>query len=547
MHLSRVQHVEIHETRKLYLNSLQSLLMALHPSEKPEQKSLYLEKYRILIQAILTSERKDTELQPLFYKGLSDLGTDFPSEYIERLLQMQYNSKLYPELLKNMINFTGVRLSKFNTELELPVDTTDLDDHKEAETKLAEIVRILSCIYIITILFSINTAQSYFVEDFDNTYDQRDASISYLRQLLKRLQLDDEDNLQWRKKTNATPKKCKEIKSRVYYTGDYGPAINNLATYQDCMSLCEKDSKCYGWAFGNTTNKCVLQTSLNTIYGDKNTMSGSCLSPAAKEKPCKEVLSGFYYSGTNGVTIKQVATYQDCMSQCDATATCMAWKYQTSDKTCQLQTIAAGKITNGKYIAGSCIKKQAPYPPKKLETSTHKAPSPSTTRKTSTHKAPPPPPPISLKTYRQQALDQHNFYRAKHCTPSLVIDPALNDIAQTYAQKLADLDIFDHSYNKFNGQPMGENLFATGGGAFFHGNGSQPVGAWYNEIKNYNWSKPGYKGGIGHFTQVIWKGSTKLGIGKGVTRNNSTMYVVGNYFPAGNYIGAFEKNVLPLC
>ncbi|CAF4429956.1 unnamed protein product, partial [Adineta steineri] len=62
MHLSRVQHVEIHETRKLYLNSLQSLLMALHPSEKPEQKSLYLEKYRILIQAILTSERKDTEL-----------------------------------------------------------------------------------------------------------------------------------------------------------------------------------------------------------------------------------------------------------------------------------------------------------------------------------------------------------------------------------------------------------------------------------------------------------------------------------------------------
>ncbi|CAF3984123.1 unnamed protein product, partial [Adineta steineri] len=141
MHLSRVQHVEIHETRKLYLNSLQSLLMALHPSEKPEQKSLYLEKYRILIQAILTSERKDTELQPLFYKGLSDLGTDFPSEYIERLLQMQYNSKLYPELLKNMINFTGVRLSKFNTELELPVDTTDLDDHKEADFSLPDFYR----------------------------------------------------------------------------------------------------------------------------------------------------------------------------------------------------------------------------------------------------------------------------------------------------------------------------------------------------------------------------------------------------------------------
>lgn len=70
---------------------------------------------------------------------------------IERLLQMQYNSKLYPELLKvenkrklfdiyvylffvqNMINFTGVRLLKFNTELELPVDTSDLEDLKDAE------------------------------------------------------------------------------------------------------------------------------------------------------------------------------------------------------------------------------------------------------------------------------------------------------------------------------------------------------------------------------------------------------------------------------
>ena len=50
MHLSRIAHVETHGTRKLYLNSLQALLMALHPSEVPEQKALYLEKYRILLQ-----------------------------------------------------------------------------------------------------------------------------------------------------------------------------------------------------------------------------------------------------------------------------------------------------------------------------------------------------------------------------------------------------------------------------------------------------------------------------------------------------------------
>ncbi len=50
MHLKRISHVDKNGTRKLYLNSLQALLMALRPAENAEQKPLYLEKYRILIQ-----------------------------------------------------------------------------------------------------------------------------------------------------------------------------------------------------------------------------------------------------------------------------------------------------------------------------------------------------------------------------------------------------------------------------------------------------------------------------------------------------------------
>jgi hypothetical protein len=37
--------------------------------------------------------------------------------------------------------------------------------------------------------------------------------------------------------------------------------------------------------------------------------------------------------------------------------------------------------------------------------------------------------------------------------------------------------------------------------------------AWYDEIKLYNWSKPGFSSGTGHFTQVVWKGSQKVGFG----------------------------------
>jgi len=50
MHLQRIEHIEKYGTRKIYLNGIQSLLMALHPSKNAEQKPLYLEKYRILIQ-----------------------------------------------------------------------------------------------------------------------------------------------------------------------------------------------------------------------------------------------------------------------------------------------------------------------------------------------------------------------------------------------------------------------------------------------------------------------------------------------------------------
>ncbi|CAF1549273.1 unnamed protein product, partial [Adineta steineri] len=378
-------------------------------------------------------------------------------------------------------------------------------------------MRILSCVYILTILFSIHTAESYFVEDFDNTYDQRDASILYIRQLLKRLRLNNDDNLRWRKRTDATPKKCQEILSGMGYRGETGPVIDNLDTYQDCMNVCETDSKCYGWSYRNSTKSCWLQTSLHTLYGDGLKNGGSCLGPAAKETACTEVLSGCYYYGNNGPTIKQVATYQDCMSKCDASATCMAWQYRASSQICQLLTTIQYNITDGQYITGSCIKQQAPYPP--LPT-------------------PAPLPTISLETYRQQALDEHNLLRKKHCVPSLTLDPALNDIAQTYAQHLADTHTLVHSGNKFNGQWMGENLFMKSGGILLNNKGADPVDDWYKEIQYYNWSNPGYNAlSYGHFTAVIWKGSTSLGIGRAVTSDNSTMYVAGNYFPGGNIIG----------
>lgn len=49
----------------------------------------------------------------------------------------------------------------------------------------------------------------------------------------------------------------------------------------------------------------------------------------------------------------------------------------------------------------------------------------------------------------------------------------------------------------------------------------------------------------GHFTQVVWKGSQKLGVGFAVSGDGNSVYIVAQYTPPGNYMGQFQQNVLP--
>ena len=48
----------------------------------------------------------------------------------------------------------------------------------------------------------------------------------------------------------------------------------------------------------------------------------------------------------------------------------------------------------------------------------------------------------------------------------------------------------------------------------------------------------------GHFTQLVWKGSKEMGVGRATARSGN-IYVVANYAPTGNMQGAFQANVLP--
>jgi hypothetical protein len=48
-----------------------------------------------------------------------------------------------------------------------------------------------------------------------------------------------------------------------------------------------------------------------------------------------------------------------------------------------------------------------------------------------------------------------------------------------------------------------------------------------------------YFSAYGHFTQVVWKNTKEMGIGK--AKGNGRVVVVANYRPAGNFIAQYKS------
>jgi len=143
--------------------------------------------------------------------------------------------------------------------------------------------------------------------------------------------------------------------------------------------------------------------------------------------------------------------------------------------------------------------------------------------------------------FQDEALKAHNDYRAKHGVELLKLDKKLCSYAKDWAAKLAKTDSFEHRQN----QELGENLFCSwSSNAKAKCPGSKPVDSWYSEIKKYEFGKEPTSMGTGHFTQVVWKTTKKMGIAKART-NSGKIIVVANYEPAGNWIGQYSANVPP--
>lgn len=136
----------------------------------------------------------------------------------------------------------------------------------------------------------------------------------------------------------------------------------------------------------------------------------------------------------------------------------------------------------------------------------------------------------------QQWLQAHNTYRALHGVPPVTWSATVAASAQAWA---------DTCPSGHSGSGYGENM-AFSSPASYNPGVETIVQWWYDEEPLYDYSNPGFSSDTGHFTQVVWKGTTEIGCGfkSGCSTGSANVWVC-QYNPPGNYTGQFAANVFP--
>ena len=147
---------------------------------------------------------------------------------------------------------------------------------------------------------------------------------------------------------------------------------------------------------------------------------------------------------------------------------------------------------------------------------------------------------------KDQIVDAHNYYR-RSVQPGaadmklMEWSDCLEQVAEDY---LSDCPGFKHNYKRTSNakdlacQPsgyVGENLFWTSASIT---NVSLPIENWNNEHKYYDINSKSCAKVCGHYTQVVWANTYKVGCAKVFCSSGLRgTYFLCNYSPSGNYRG----------
>lgn len=111
--------------------------------------------------------------------------------------------------------------------------------------------------------------------------------------------------------------------------------------------------------------------------------------------------------------------------------------------------------------------------------------------------------------FQVDCLDAHNEYRLRHGSPKLDLNYDLCKYAEDHAKFLAQCD-----KAKSSKSPYGENIFIKASSKKIVPDAFEVGGQWYKEFdgkKNNSIDYPSKD--IKHFSQVVWKDTTTLGVG----------------------------------
>lgn len=130
-----------------------------------------------------------------------------------------------------------------------------------------------------------------------------------------------------------------------------------------------------------------------------------------------------------------------------------------------------------------------------------------------------------------ELLAAHNAYRADLGLPPLRWSGQLAEKAQSWAEHLAEIGQLEHS-------GPGQNLAMAASGTQSL---TQLVDLWGSEQANFTngdfpeISTTGNWMDVGHYSQLVWKATTKVGCG--VADGNGLDFLVCDYDPPGNVMG----------
>jgi pathogenesis-related protein 1 len=134
---------------------------------------------------------------------------------------------------------------------------------------------------------------------------------------------------------------------------------------------------------------------------------------------------------------------------------------------------------------------------------------------------------ITADDFAREMLNAHNDVRGRVGLPPLQWS---EDLA-AYSQKWANSLIANNRTAHNSKSPYGENILSSGLGS----TPASVVTEWASESQNYTYSTNTCNGDCGHYTQLVWRNTRKVGCA--TAHNNQREIWVCSYDPAGNVRG----------